>query len=457
MTKQLRKRIMYILIFLLSTTFIAIIIAINISLNSGNRNQANENLQFLMQRESRPGDMPEISPDENRPGDAPEMNPDDNRPKNSSTSDSAEAAASPDSSGKPPAIPEEGAPPEDQDRHKELATSHYILVRYNKDGTLKSIENTLSDSYTDEDIEGYCAEIMNSSKKEGTIDQLRYMLRENKDDIVIAFIDHSSAVQTGKSLRIISIIASVFAIALFALLSYVLSGWMVKPVEEAFNKQKQFISDASHELKTPITVILSNSELLEDQIGENKQLSYIKKECDQMHYLVTSLLTLTRLEQTPYKDVEKNDFCISDTILERILPMESVAFENGVMMDYDNITPDLHFYGVKEQIGQVAAILIDNAITHTDKNGTITISLWKTPHHIHLTVANTGKEIPLEERERLFERFYRADESRHRASGHFGLGLSIAKTIVANHKGKISVDCADGITTFYVKLKAADA
>jgi signal transduction histidine kinase len=269
------------------------------------------------------------------------------------------------------------------------------------------------------------------------------MLRENKDNYVIAFIDNYSALESGKSIRIISVIAGIIAIAIFTLISYFLSGWLVKPVEEAFEKQKQFISDASHELKTPITVILSNSELLEDEIGDNKQLSYIKNECDRMHSLVTSLLTLARLEQTPYKDIAKNDFSISDAVLERVMPMESVAFEKGIIIDYDNVTPDLHMYGVKEQLGQVTAILIDNAIAHTDNGWKITVTLWKTAHHINLTVANTGKEIPEKDREHLFERFYRADESRHRASGHFGLGLSIAKSIVTNHKGKIGVECAD--------------
>lgn len=496
MTKQLRKRIMIILILLLSITFIAIITAINIGLNKGNRDQASESLQFLLQREGRPNDMPEMSPNgedpganrenmsnnedpvANRPGSVtpPDKKSDSDESTSASSTDggsdsddsvSASTADGESDSAKttppstdsaekkdsttPPEIPSNDmhAP----DRRTELATSHYILAKYSKDKELESISNTLSDSYSDEDIESFCNQILEKGKSEGTVEQLRFMVRENKDSIIIAFIDHSSAVASSRTLLIISVAAGVIAIAFFILLSYVLSGWLVRPVEEAFTKQKQFISDASHELKTPITVILSNSELLEDQIGENKQLSYIKKECDQMHYLVTSLLTLTRLEQTPYKDVEKNDFCVSDAVLERIMPMESVAFEKGVMMDYDNVTPNLHLFGVKEQIGQVAAILIDNAITHTDSGGTITISLWKTPHHIHLTVANTGKEIPADERERLFERFYRADESRHRASGHFGLGLSIAKTIVTNHKGKISVDCADGITTFAVNIK----
>ena len=431
MTKQLRKRIMIILMLLLSTTFIAIIFAINLGINRSNRNMANASLQFLMQREDHPGIAPEDIQDDNKTD-----------------------ANAPDSANenyhRPFDIPDINAP--SARRHIELSSAHYIFVKYSKNNELESIDNTLSDSYTDEVIEEYCTQILASNKKEGTIEDLRYMVRENKDNILIAFIDHSSAVQSIKMVHVISLVSGILALAFFAFISYMLSGWMVKPVEEAFTKQKQFISDASHELKTPIAVILSNSELLEDQIGENKQLIYIKNECDRMHELVSSLLTLTRLDQTPYKDMERNDFCISDTILERILPMESVAFEKGVMMDYENVTPALHYYGVREQIGQVAAILIDNAITYTDKDGTITISLWQTSHHVNLTVANTGKEIPVSEREKLFERFYRSDESRHRANGHFGLGLSIAKTIVTNHKGQISVDCADGVTTFTVKL-----
>ena len=425
MTRQLRKRIMIILILLLSSTFIAILTAINIGVNKKSRDIANDSLQFIIQHESRPKDLPVAPP--NNPDGSDTLPPD--------TPDNAMEAPT---------------------KELSVAISHYILVKYNKDNTVESIKNTLSDSYMDEEIEEYCRQIIDSGKKDGTIDHLKYMLRENKDNYVIAFIDHYSAVESGKSIRIISVIACIMAIAIFTLISYFLSGWLVRPVEEAFEKQKQFISDASHELKTPITVILSNSELLEDEIGDNKQLSYIKNECDRMHNLVTSLLTLTRLEQTPYKDVEKNDFCISDTILERVLPLESVAFEKGVMMDYDNVTEDLHLFGVREQIGQVAAILIDNAITHTDNGGTITISLWKTPHHIHFSVANTGKEIPADERERLFERFYRADESRNRASGHFGLGLSIAKTIVTNHHGKINVDCLNGTTTFTVQFKTVE-
>lgn len=423
MTKQLRKRIMFTMMLLLSVTFISIIIAINIAIRAGNQAAADNSLRFLLQREMKPDDT---KPDEQE---LHKMEP----PKGIEKSDLDKK----------------------ENRPMEIATSHFILVKYTSEQQLISIENTLSDMYSDEEIEEYCAKVLEKEKPMGTIGELRYVMRKFDNDIFIAFIDHSAEERSGKNLLIISIILGIIGLIAFAFLSYILSGLMVRPVEETFEKQKQFISDASHELKTPIAVILSNSELLEDQIGENKQISYIKKECDQMHHLVTSLLTLTRLEQTPYKEVEKNTFSISDALLEEILPFESIAFEKGIAMDYD-ITPDISFYGVKEQIQQVITILIDNALNHTNEHGNISISMSKTTHHILITVSNTGDEIPEAERDKLFERFYRVDQARTRSAGHFGLGLSIAKTIVTNHKGKIHVECANGITSFIVLLKQVE-
>lgn len=436
MTKQLRRRIMLTMMLLLSLTFISIIIAINVWIRAGSRTDADNNLRFLMQREIKPV-VPKADSEKDTDGKPEEKDTDfkNNPPENDNTP--------------------EFVPGKQIDRRMEIVTAHFILVRYSSDNQLVSIENSLSDSYSDEEIEQYCEEILKKGKSQGTIKQLRYMLYQNNDGCIIAFIDHTAQVRNDRNLLTISIILGVTGLIAFAFLSYLLSGLMVQPVEEAFNKQKQFISDASHELKTPITVILSNSELLEDQIGENKQLSYIKKECDQMHHLVSSLLTLTQLEQTPYENMEKNTFSLSDALLERILPLESVAYEKGITMQ-DNITPNLFFFGVKEQLQQVAAILIDNALAHTDDKGIINISLHKTQHHLVFTVSNTGGAIPEEEREKLFERFYRMDKARNRASGHYGLGLSIAKTIVNNHKGKIHIECKDGITSFIVTLKLVE-
>lgn len=442
MIKQLHKRIMMTMFLMLSIIFISIIIAINIWSFTRNRTEADDRLRFLMQREMRTRndirkDMSENIADEaldELPNKMPENLPPDRELPFDDGRDNATPVG---------------------DRRMEIGTAHFILVRYDSEEQLASIENTLSDSYADEEIEEYCREILTSDRQNGVISHLRYSVDHNVSGTAIAFLDYTMAEQSRNNLLTISIILGIVGLAAFAFLSYSISGLMVKPVETAFEKQKQFISDASHELKTPITVILSNSELLEDQIGENKQLSYIKKECDQMHHLVTSLLTLTHLEQTPYTNADKNTFSLSDALLEQILPMESVAFEKGIMIEED-IAPDISFYGVKEQLQQVATILIDNALNYSPQGEKVDITLHKTPHHIIFTVSNAGEEIPPEEREKLFERFYRQDKARNRASGHFGLGLSIAKTIVTNHKGKIHVECKDGVNSFVVILRTTE-
>ena len=378
MTKLLRKRIFFTMMLLLSITFISIIFAINIWSRSRNTSEAESNLRFIMQREFKP-DNPESDRKE-PPANNPEV-------QGSTSSDTTNNPAPPDNL------------PEPDDRHQEIATAHFILAHYSQNDTLVSIHNSLSDTYTDEEIETYCNEILSSGKEFGTIAHLRYLVQANDAGSIIALIDYS--------------------------------------------------------LKTPIAVILSNSELLSDTFGENRQLSYIKQECDRMHHLVTSLLTLTRLEQTPDKELEKSNFCISDALLERILPMESIAFEKGITME-NNICPDLTFYGVKEQIQQLAGILIDNALTYTSPQGQIQITLKKESHHLVFTVSNTGDEIPEAERIRLFERFYRSDKARSRATGHFGLGLSIAQSIVANHKGQIHVESTNGMNSFIVSLRQSD-
>lgn len=453
MTKLLRKRIFFTMMLLLSITFLSIIFAINIWSRSRNTSEAESNLRLVMQREFKPD-----NPDSDRkepPANTPEVQGNTSSETNLNQTDSTttENTSEPEDKANNPAPPDNL--PEPDNRHQEIATAHFILAHYSQNDTLVSIHNSLSDTYTDEEIESYCNEILASGKELGTIAHLRYLVQTNDAGSIIALMDYSVKEQANNQLLLISGILGGIGLILFGFLSYILSGLMVRPVTEAFAKQRQFISDASHELKTPIAVILSNSELLSDTYGENRQLSYIKQECDRMHHLVTSLLTLTRLEQTPDKELEKSNFCISDALLERILPMESIAFEKGIIMEND-ICPDLTFYGVKEQIQQLAGILIDNALTYTSPQGQIHITLKKESHHLVFTVSNTGDEIPEAERIRLFERFYRSDKARSRATGHFGLGLSIAQSIVANHKGHIHVESANGMNSFIVSLRQSD-
>ncbi len=232
----------------------------------------------------------------------------------------------------------------------------------------------------------------------------------------------------------------------------------IQPIKEAFDKQKQFVSDASHELKTPLAVINTNVDVLlangEDTISNQaKWLHYIKSESERMSKLTKDLLYLAHVDYSENKLVF-TDFNLSECVENLILTMEAVIFENNISLDYE-IEPNIILKGSSEQMKQVLMILLDNAIKYTTPKGLITISLKKQLNVISLSVTNTGSGIPKEHMDKLFDRFYRADQARARESGGYGLGLSIAKAIVDSHRGRITIkSIINKSATFIVELPA---
>jgi signal transduction histidine kinase len=234
------------------------------------------------------------------------------------------------------------------------------------------------------------------------------------------------------------------------LVSVRLSKWLITPLEVAFNKQKQFISDASHEIKTPLAIISSNADALEREVGNNKWLEYIQNETLWMNKLINNLLQLTTIDSyVDYKSQKKINF--SEITKSIVLPFESITFEKQITL-VDRIDDNIYVAGDSIQLGQLMSILLDNAINHTEAGGTITVRLKKQYDKKILSVANTGKEIPPSEQKLIFERFYRADKARTRGNGNYGLGLAIANAIIHRHNGKITVTCKNQITTFTVVL-----
>lgn len=233
--------------------------------------------------------------------------------------------------------------------------------------------------------------------------------------------------------------------------SNTLTKWLTKPAIEAFSKQKQFIVDASHELKTPLAIITASAESLEMEPTENKWLDNIKSESERMNKLVTDLLDLAKSENMEIKE-KYNINNLSKIIEKTSLTFESLIYENKLEIE-DNIDKDIMFSCNPDKIKQLLGILLDNAIKHSTKNSKITVNLYKDKNNIILEVKNKGKEITKEDQEKIFDRFYRVDESRNRSDNRYGLGLSIAKNIVISHNGKISVNCKNGYTTFKVIFK----
>lgn len=233
--------------------------------------------------------------------------------------------------------------------------------------------------------------------------------------------------------------------------SNILTKWLTKPVIESFSKQKQFIVDASHELKTPLAIITASAESLELEPTEKKWLDNIKSESERMNKLVTDLLDLAKSENMEIKE-KYNINNLSKIIEKTSLTFESLIYENKLEIE-DNIDKDIMFSCNPDKIRELLGILLDNAIKHSTKNSKITVNLYKDKNNIILEIKNKGKEITKEDQEKIFDRFYRVDESRNRSDNRYGLGLSIAKNIVTSHNGKIFVNCKNGYTTFKVIFK----
>ncbi|MEJ8305725.1 ATP-binding protein [Saccharibacillus sacchari] len=232
----------------------------------------------------------------------------------------------------------------------------------------------------------------------------------------------------------------------------------IEPVREAFEKQKQFIGDASHELKTPLAVINTNADVLlanrdETIRSQEKWLRYIKSETERMAKLTGDLLYLTEMDDSRSNMIQAR-FDLSDAVENVMLTMEAVVFEKDLTLNYD-IEPGLGIVGSREQIVQVTMILLDNAIKYANPRGVIDVSLRHEHGEIVLDVSNTGEGIPAEHLPRVFDRFYRTDKSRTRSQGGHGLGLAIARSIVEQNKGRISAKSTPGAkTTFTVQFPA---
>lgn len=275
-------------------------------------------------------------------------------------------------------------------------------------------------------------------------------LRAKKGQYYVLMLSGAPALKSTFPTISLCFILAILGIIVFTISSRALSRWMVKPIENTILSEKKFISNASHELKTPLSVISANAELLSSEVGrDNKHLLYIQQETSRMISLVQKMLTLTRLDAPQIQNTHAV-FPVDDALLDIIYPMESVAFEKHIAFSID-IQEQMKMDGNEHQIQNLASILLNNALSYTPENGSIEIHAHIHNRKFYLSVENTGNPIPEEIRDRLFERFFRADEARA-DNGHFGLGLSIAHSIVTNHSGKITVERQGDKNVFSVVL-----
>ena len=328
----------------------------------------------------------------------------------------------------------------------------YTII-LNQNNEILDIVNHSPNEVDKEKIEEIAKKILNSDNKENVkignlyTEQYSYAFKMNN---TLTIIDNSAIKDRLSENLKNSIIIALLLEIIIIYVAVKLTSWIIKPVINAFDKQKQFVQDASHELKTPLAVIIASAEALKNEPNESKWLDNIKSESERMNNLISTLLDMAKSENDT--NVLYKTENLSKIVEKSILTFESLMYEKNIKLEY-KIEDDINFMCNSDQIKQVIGILVDNAIKHSVDHGEINVNLKKEKSNIILEVQNKGKEIPKEEQEKIFERFYRGDESRNRNENRYGLGLAIAKNIVENHKGTIGVISNNGYTTFKIILK----
>ncbi len=320
--------------------------------------------------------------------------------------------------------------------------TRYFSVEINDDGSIRKIDTSHIAAVTSEDAADFADSVLSAGKSSGYNGIYRYAIVDKIYGSLIIFVDCRSQLRTVTLLLLVSTGVALITLLLVFLLVSVFSRRAIKPIISSMEKQKQFITDAGHEIKTPLAIISANADVLELTGGENEWIASIRHQTDRLDKLVKNLLMLSKMDEDNIK-LSFHDFDISKAVSEIAGSFVAMAETQNKKLLMD-IRPGLIFHGDESSIHQLISTLMDNAMKYSNKNGIIKITLNAVKKGIKLEVYNTTDEIGTENLNQLFDRFYRPDMSRSRTTGGYGIGLSIAKSIVEAHHGKITAESKDG-------------
>lgn len=321
--------------------------------------------------------------------------------------------------------------------------TRYFTVRLSTDGNVTSVDTGRIAAIDTDDAKEYAEKLWKSGKKSGFISNYRYLRNDEECDTVIIFLDCRSRISSFRSFLVYSVMVSLAGMIAVAALVLLLSKMVMKPVQESYEKQKSFITDAGHEIKTPLTIIDADATILEMDCGEdNEWIQDIRAQTKRLTALTKDLIYLSRMEEEK-PQVQNIDFPLSDVITEAAQPFRSLAKVQEKTLTVD-VEPMLNLCGDEKAITQLISILLDNALKYSDEHGTISLKAHSKGKNVCIEVFNTAEHVDTSELGRLFDRFYRAEKSRNSQTGGYGIGLSIAKAVTQAHRGKITASSADG-------------
>ena len=323
--------------------------------------------------------------------------------------------------------------------------ARFFEAEISADGQVVRLDTSRIIAVDSDDAEEYIQKALGSSKEKGFIGDFRFVKMDSEDDegMKIIFLDCGRRLAAFHRFMLISILIGVAGCIIVFLVFLFAAGRIIRPIAESYEKQKRFITDAGHEIKTPLTIIAANVDLLKEDIGENESIDDIADQTERLSKLTKDLVFLSKMEE-PDRQLVKVDFPVSDLVSETAASFAAVA--QAQKKEYQiNVQPSLTLNGAPEEIRRLTSILIENAMKYSPEGGNVKVDLEMQKKNIVLSVFNTTMEpMAQQDLSRLFERFYRTDASRNSETGGHGIGLSIAKAITENHGGKITASTSGG-------------
>ncbi|MBR1747130.1 MAG: HAMP domain-containing histidine kinase [Clostridia bacterium] len=430
MIKRLRRKFIAIAMISVAAVLLAIIGGINIANFVSANNLADEKLVLL----ARSGGSFFTTEGESRPKE--ERTPEGEPPAEGNPTDR-------------PALP----PDEFADKHGINAETpfeaRYFTVFYEADGSMTVNIDRIA-AVDEEQAKDYAYSVMRWKKDKGYIDDYRFLKTTIEGKEAYLFLDCSRDLTTARDFLVYSLSISAAGLVVVFVLVYLLSKMIIKPVAEGYEKQKRFITDASHELKTPLTIISANTEILEMDVGESEWTESIKKQVARLTEMTNNLVYLSRMEEENPR-LAATDFSLSDLVKNTSAPYEAIARTKGKTLSVD-VEEGVSYHGNEKAIKQALTMLLDNAMKYSDDKGSVWVNLTTVGKSKTITVKNTVEEMPVGNHDELFERFARSDKSRNSKTGGSGIGMAVAQAVVKAHGGKISANSPDG-KTFVVKAE----
>lgn len=332
-------------------------------------------------------------------------------------------------------------------------SSRYFWVCMDSSGAIVETDMSQISSVTEDEAKEMAQKVTEQDADSGWLEGFRYTIQSTHDEqrSVAVFLD--TATQVYSMLRVLglSVVMGVLCWLLMLVLVILLSKRAILPIARSMEKQRQFVTDAGHEIKTPLAIILANTDAMELHLGKNKWSKNIREQTMRLNGLMQNLLTLARMDENSAA-FPSADFSAAHLLEESLHPFYETAALKGIVIETD-IQPDVMLHANRDNMARLISILMDNAVKYADADGQIHVLLKKSNKTVVLQVKNTCAELPKEEPEKLFDRFYRGDSARTQKNGGYGIGLSAARAIVESNQGSIAAEYENQNTiVFTVKL-----